>query len=518
MTMNRRDFLQAGSLAAVGACARTVLASDATEVGLVNAPPPIAQVRFDLNRIHKWDDSNGDTWDPFWADDDQLYSFNCDGRGFGHDPRNLAFNVFSGSTFESLAGRLVNPMDDYGKADQRAADNATWKVCGQECIDGVFYAFVSRNVYGHESHDPLMRQTALNASLIKSIDRGRTWTRTSAENYARPMWLGPAFGAPMFVHYGKDGGRVTVDRAAEFVYAVSTNGFWCDGDFLVLGRVRREKIAALNGADWQYWRCGDGAESANWTGSVYEAAPIVARPAKCGQTPITYVPAIGVYLMISWYNPEPLPHWFNPTQMRYDLYAAAHPWGPWTEVGSLSDGFLAPGSNMYGPSISTKYQEAGEDGVTVRMFTAGCQFEDVPSSIYKAWSIPIVLDPRPLPPSAYFSVESAGFEKQGNWQVMGADPGRENLAWTSQEKDDHLTLHFEGTGIEVIARKAGGRGQLGITVDGRAKVGAALDIANMPELSGVSVFRKLGLAPGRHLLVLSGDGGAVNVQGVRLYR
>ena len=117
--------------------------------------------------------------------------------------RDLAFDVFSGSEFESLSGSQVNTMDEYGKSGAKRAYNATWKVCGQECIDGVFYAFVSRNVNTHESHDPLLRQTALNSSLIKSTDRGRTWTRTAEENYRRPMWPGPASGASMFVHYGK---------------------------------------------------------------------------------------------------------------------------------------------------------------------------------------------------------------------------------------------------------------------------------------------------------------------------
>src|SRR5580698_6484151 len=42
----------------------------------------VAQIFLDLHRIHKWDNSNGDTWDPFWADDGNMYAFNCDGRGF----------------------------------------------------------------------------------------------------------------------------------------------------------------------------------------------------------------------------------------------------------------------------------------------------------------------------------------------------------------------------------------------------------------------------------------------------
>jgi hypothetical protein len=239
--IDRRSFLQGtGMLAAAGLFERSAhgisplgLALNATTVKRV------AELELDLHNIHKWDDSNGDTWDPFWADDDRLYAFNCDGRGFGKTPQNLAFNRFDGESITTLLGTGINPMTEYGPADQHGKDNATWKACGQECIDGLFYAFVSRNVYGRESKDALMRQTAFNSSLIKSVDRGLTWVRPAQDNYAKPMWEGPRFGAPFFVHYGKDGGNVGRDGARDFVYAVSTNGFWNDGDTLILGRVLR---------------------------------------------------------------------------------------------------------------------------------------------------------------------------------------------------------------------------------------------------------------------------------------
>jgi hypothetical protein len=48
-------------------------------------PMRITDVVLDLDNLHKWDNSNGDIWDPFWADDDNLYAFNCDGRGFGKE-------------------------------------------------------------------------------------------------------------------------------------------------------------------------------------------------------------------------------------------------------------------------------------------------------------------------------------------------------------------------------------------------------------------------------------------------
>jgi len=156
--IRRRTFLKTVGGAVAASCLPTGLTA------LPVTPPPgsttsIARIIFDLHYAPKWDDSNGDTWDPFWADD-SLYAFNCDGRGFGQDAMNLAFNKLAGDSVDALLGTQVNAMSEYGKAGQKGSDNATWKACGQECIDGVFYAFVSRNTYGSDSDDPLMRWDA----------------------------------------------------------------------------------------------------------------------------------------------------------------------------------------------------------------------------------------------------------------------------------------------------------------------------------------------------------------------
>jgi hypothetical protein len=514
--MNRRDFIRDAGLAAASAWAMPRAGLFRMEGHCPTGSTCVAEVRLDLNNLHKWDDSNGDTWDPFWADDGRLYAFNCDGRGFGKEPRNLAFNVFSGTEFGELTGHQVNSMDEYGKAGEKLGDHATWKVCGQECIDSVFYAFVSRNIYGNESNDPLNRQRALNCSLIKSVDRGLHWTRSARENYERPMWPGAAFGAPFFVHYGQNGGNVEEDQAGEFVYTASTNGFWNDGDFVLLGRVPRSQISQLDAGRWQYFRGGSGLDDTNWTSSIYEASPILSRPAKCGQTPITYVPALRRYLLISWYNPEPMTDWFKPARMRYDFYAAEHPWGPWTQIGSLDDSFLAPGWNWYGPSLCAKYQESLSGEVTVRMFTSGCQFEDVPSGIYKVWEIPVLLRTVPALAGSALPLEGSGTTRQGNWTWRAADPGRNNAALVSSTPEDQISISFEGTGIEVVARKSSGYGALGIRVDDLSETTARLAIINMPELSGVSVYRNENLVRGKHKITLrNAGGGPVNVQGIR---
>jgi hypothetical protein len=391
--VTRRAFLRSAAAAAGVACAprrRLALAAPAPRTAR------LTKVKLDLKGRHKWDDSNGDTWDPFWADDGNLYAFNCDGRGFGPKGggRNLAFNKLTGDAIGTLAGSQVNSMDAYGKGGAKGADGATWKACGQECIDGVFYAFVSRNTYGSESGDALMRQTAVNASLIKSTDRGLTWTRSAEENYAEPMWPGGAFGAPFFVHYGQNGGDVERDGADRFVYASSTNGFWNDGDSYILGRVERKKLAALDSADWRYYAGGDGAQDANWSPHIGEASPILSSPAHCGQGPICFVAGLDLYLLIAWYNTEKLTEWFKPTRMRYNFYQAAHPWGEWELVSSYDDRFLSSG-HWYGPSLCARFQQRMGAEVRMTMFTSGCPFKDVPEGLYKIWEVPLVLSAEP---------------------------------------------------------------------------------------------------------------------------
>ena len=55
--------------------------------------------------------------------------------------------------------------------------------------------------------DPAMRQTVNNMSLIKSTDKGLTWTRTMAANAEQPMWTNKMFSTGFFFKYGQNGGQ-----------------------------------------------------------------------------------------------------------------------------------------------------------------------------------------------------------------------------------------------------------------------------------------------------------------------
>jgi hypothetical protein len=491
--VSRRSFLQ-GAAAAAGL---SLVRPRPAALGERSRPARITQVFLDLNNIRKWDNSNGDTWDPFWADDDNLYAFNCDGRGFGTEHRNLAFNKLAGSSIDSLAGSSVNSMDEYGRSGLRGPDGATWKACGQECIDGVFYAFVSRNTYGNQSGDPLLRQTAVNSSLIKSTDRGRTWTRSANENYTQPMWPGPHFGAPFFIHCGRNGGAVAHDGANRFVYATSTNGFWNDGDNYILGRVEREKLPQLRSSDWSYYTGGDGLHDRNWSHDISWAMPILTSPAHCGQGPLSFVPALDLYLLAAWYNTEKLNKWFEPTRMKYDFYQAEHPWGPWSFINSHTDSFISLG-HMYGPSLCARFQHREGSFAAVHMFTSGCPFKDISSGLYKMWQIPLILRTDPILPPHAVAADDSRILYRGAWNDGSASlPSLDPHTRYTNSEGASAELEFTGTGIAFVTEKGPEFGAAQVHLDG-ATTSLALQTPNFPRINSVQAFAASALNKGCH--------------------
>ena len=297
-------------------------------------------------------DNSGDTWVAAWGDDDNLYSPSDDTGGFHQAAKaNIAFNRLTGNDARGLAGETVNPMADYGKGGEEGPDGCTWKSSGCTCLDGVLYWVVARHRYGEKSGDPHRRQTAQNASIIKSADYGRTWTRPVRENYDHPMFPGRRFATPYFIEYGRR--RVDVDNAGPYVYALSNNGFWDCGDDMVLGRVLRSKIAALDGADWEFFTGGDGMLPSSWSRKVDAAKPVIQQPLRLGMTGAVYLPAHRRYLMIGWYYPAGGGKMEGAaTHTVWDFYESPRPWGPWTRIGSCD----STPQGYYSPEICPKFQ------------------------------------------------------------------------------------------------------------------------------------------------------------------
>jgi hypothetical protein len=279
-------------------------------------------------------ESHGDTWAPVWTSDGDLYSPSDDTFGFRHvTDSNLAFNQLTGADPMKLEGTTINPMADYGRSSLEGADGCTWKSSGCAFIDRSLYWVVARHKYGQTSGDRHLRQTAANASIIRSSDLGRTWSRSARENMDTPMFPGPRFATPYFIQYGL--GATDADGADQYVYAISNNGFWDNGDSMILGRVPRSKIAALRGEDWEYFTRGDGLAARAWTRSMDAAEPVLDKPGRLGMTSAVCLAGRRRYLMIGWYFPAGGGKIKDAcTETLWDFYESPKPWGPWTQVGS----------------------------------------------------------------------------------------------------------------------------------------------------------------------------------------
>ena len=302
-------------------------------------------------------DAGGDSWDPTWAQDDNLYAAVNDGAGFGTVKENIGFNKIVGDNPLRLSGRAQDSMSEYGVMNAPiATQGRNWKSGGSISIDGVLYMSVGMDRYVDAAYGG--RQTRVNASIIKSSDHGLTWAMPIAENLNKPMFPGMRFATPFFIHYGKEYEAATVDNADRYVYATANNGFWDNGDNYILGRVLRSKINALNAADWTYYKGGDGLLDANWSDDANKAVFIIEAPRQCGEGGVTYLPGLKRYVMAAWYYPVGNGHAGEIQSTEFAFYESPAPWGPWNKVKS----FPTKPQGWYIPRVLSKFQtRSGKD-------------------------------------------------------------------------------------------------------------------------------------------------------------
>ena len=368
LRVRRRDFLFSFAAAAL------------ESRFLANSLPGSRRHPLQVGKPIPVEDSHGDTWMPVWADDGYLYSPSDDSYGFRKaTDSNIAFNrLWSGLL--QLHGRTVNAMTDYGHSTVQGTDGCTWKSSGCTYIDGALYLVVARHNYGETSGDSKMRQTASRASIIRSMDFGRTWQRTAEANMNSPMFPGSHFATPYFVQYA--GITRPSPHQGPYVYALSNNGYWDNGDYLIVGRVRRDRIQRLQAADWEYLADENASRPQAWARNPAEARPILHNPGKLGMTGAIFIPRLGSYLMIGWYYPA------GGAKLRgaagrtvWDFYTAREPWGPWSQIGSQT--FTPQG--YYSPQICPKLLSAKRAVI----WTAGNWNEP---KYYKLTVLPLAFD------------------------------------------------------------------------------------------------------------------------------
>ena len=277
-------------------------------------------------------------------------------------------------------------------------DGANWKTTNAYSVDGVLYMFITRCIYPSYSSDPKRRHIWSNSSIIKSTDGGKTWSRRPQENFDKPMFPGRRFGAPYFVWYGKDG-AATVDNANEYVYAISNDGFFENGNDYVIGRVARSKLAELSGADWSYYVGGDGMSDGAWSARLEQGRPILKNAGKSSMTGMTYIESFRRYVLVSWhYNQDNFEAGIKAQDLStvLEFFEAPKPWGPWSRVKALGTGKLG----WYTPIIGQRFQRAAGDG-SMRASLYATGFFTKPTggldmSLYKLNYMPITLATHPL--------------------------------------------------------------------------------------------------------------------------
>ena len=329
----------------------------------------------------------GDTWVAV-SIGDTIYTPSNDTRGFYRNMSKVSFNsniafnkIVITDKYPFITGTTINQMNDYGKSSQVDADGYNWKSSGCCAVDGAIYWVIARHKYGESSGDSKRRQIASNSSIIISYDLGKNWFRNAKDNYNNPMFSGNRFATPYFVEYGTNVAD-RIDNADKYVYAVSNNGFWDNGDNIIMGRILRSKIADLNASDWQFYVGGDGMRDNSWSGDLNKAKLIIDNPGKLGMSGIVYNMALKKYFYIGWYYPAGSGVVSPDASQKtiWDFYESDKPWGPWVRF----DSYTFEPEGYYSPQICSNL--ISSDGRKFKVFTAGDWNNDL---FYRLTLIPI---------------------------------------------------------------------------------------------------------------------------------
>jgi hypothetical protein len=387
----RRDLLRLGSLATLA----WAVSPNPSATSARPAPPEQgekkrilkAQIGKPIRLANCW----GDVWTTTWADDDNLYTVSDDTTGFNKAcDSNLAIHRITAGPPPNIEGVTLNPMSEFGKAVELKEDRASWKASGLTCVDGVLYLAVSRHYYdgvGDESENPVHRfwiQETWDASILKSTDHGKTWS--PAPKLGHAMFPGRVFSNPFFVQYGRDG-HGSKDDADKYVYAVSNDGSWNNGNWMILGRVSKGLIGRLDLGDWEFVHGFDEQGKPIWGPRHDNALYIFRSPGHASMTGIHYLRGLDLYIMPQWYYPhleDPKRRW---KVTRWEFHSAPAPWGPWTLFHTQD---FEPQS-FYNPSIPSKF--ISQDGREFWIFVAGDFKEnEQPDNVYGLNMIPVSLD------------------------------------------------------------------------------------------------------------------------------
>jgi len=311
--------------------------------------------------------ATGDMWPQTWAADGKIYAGAGDNQPPGLYPSPL--NVWSADgnpqkpVVELVNHSPVSP-ERYSKGPG-VHRTAGLKPAGLIHLDGILYMSVQTMNYGDR---PLFnRQHNINGWIVTSRDYGKTW-----DCDATPQdFFSGRFASCHFLQAGK-GDECVYDGYvwAYFPCALdSDDSWWCNGDRMMLARVRPEFI--LKRLAWEVFDGLDKDGKPKFSGEP--TRPVFSYPYFCGENHVSYNPYIKRFILCNYafYNPEtgePRPYHNKPycdylTQL--SMYEAEYPWGPW-RLFLRDDDWLIGG---YQPSVPVKWMTA--DGCSMTLLASG---------------------------------------------------------------------------------------------------------------------------------------------------
>jgi hypothetical protein len=467
-----------------------------------------------LGTPYDYPSAGGDTWYNTWADNGNIYATADDASAFnGTCNNNITFNELSGNTPSSLTAPYVNCMTSYGPATntQGCADSYTWKNGGMISVSGTIYDVVACQQDGNGSNANGL-QPSEDASIIKSSDHGRHWSNafgtTNDPNGAEPplgsnghplaTFPGSSFSAPFFINYGQDDNPAsTADGGDAYVYAASANGVAYDGTAMILGRVRRDQIANLSGADWQYYTGspgGDGNNSANWSSDVNAAQPVLTNSNhQLSQCAIQYIPTLHRYIFTSFAYPYPA---FRPTnQTTLVFFQAPTPWGPWTQFFNQD----TQPNGWYDTVPVSKFTSS--DGRSTVLFAAGDFFN---SSLYHLHAFPLALYSSSQTPPTTIDDTDSGIQYQGRWTAANTSGYYNGTVHYSNTPNDSVSYTFNGTFIQWIGSTNSNHGLATVVIDSSPPT--TVDTYSSQWGKQVVLYERTNLNNGQHTITITVTG------------
>lgn len=273
---------------------------------------------------------NGDNWPITWADDNNLYTVYCDGKGFGGG---------SGEGSMSLARITGSPPSILGENILSATGHQTGggpegrKASGLLMADGMLFMWV-RN----------LNKDGTGSILAWSKDHAKTWTWAD--------WGFLEIGYPVWMNAGRN--YESSQDEYTYMYSPDTPSAYKTSDHILLARVLKGQITSK--ASYEFF-AGIGANGKpSWTARFERRKPAFTDAGHCYRPEVVYNRGLKRYLLCTATSGSP--RWCGTDEKYLGIFDAPLPWGPWSVVAQV-EGWGGE-ENRFQPRIPAKW--ISEDG------------------------------------------------------------------------------------------------------------------------------------------------------------